>query len=136
MNKILLFAALLFSSATFASQLEADLHTYVSNLIANIGIPANAQTTHHALVNNTTDVGMDVMVYYKICADNNGCDDSHHYKIHINPHSIWQDGLNLHLYPIYNRVGRFIVTGSTIVTGNGLENGRVENVSTGYIDVR
>lgn len=77
-------------------------------------------TDHFASVTNNTNQVQYITVYYSICADNKGCDTSHHYKIKLIPYGHWQDGIRLSISPNYVNAGHFKVIATTRVVGNGI----------------
>lgn len=117
MKKTLLALALGLSVTTsFAAQLDARLETQALRALGFKNTEVTLTTLHKATVTNNTDQVQTIFVFYEICADNKGC-DKRHYKIQVNPHDAWSDGVTMHLYPIYGRAGRFNINGTTQVTG-------------------
>lgn len=134
MNKLILAPlCTIISTACIASPLSATLHAQALNTIGLHGQQSYLTTLHTAQVTNNSDIVQTITVSYTICADNKGCDYSHHYRVKINPHASWQDGITLHKYPTYNFPGHYAITGYTGISGNGINQ---TYPSTGYIDVR
>ncbi len=134
MNKLLIAPlCTLVSTACLSSPLTAVLHTQALNSLGLHGQQSYITTLHTAQVTNDSDDIQTITVGYSICADVKGCDYSHHYKVKINPHATWHDGMTLHKYPTYNFAGHYAVTGYTSVSGLGINQ---TYPSTGYIDVR
>lgn len=134
MNKLIIAPlCTIISTACISAPLTAILHTQALNTLGIHGQQSYITTLHTAQVTNDSDIMQLVTVSYAICADNKGCDYSHHYRVKINPHAIWKDGIALHKYPTYNFAGHYAITGSTSISGNGINQ---IYPSTGYIDVR
>lgn len=117
MKKIVTLLAVLASTQALSAPLEAELITKTFEVSALKNTQTYLTSMHHASVTNNTDQVQPITVSYRICAENKGCDNSHHFRVKVNPHATWQDGTILHLYPTYAVQGNFAVNAYTSVTG-------------------
>ena len=118
MKKMLLASILALSVTTvFADPLDAIVQAQAVTALGYANQDILLITNHHATVTNNTDDMHVITVWYKICADNKGCNDEHHYKVKVNPHATWSDGMQLQMDEIYHNKGRYNLTATTTVTG-------------------
>lgn len=134
MKKLLLASFLSLSTITaFADPLDATVKAQAITALGYQNQEVQLITNHWASVTNNTDQMRVITVWYKICADNKGCNDEHHYKVKVNPHATWSDGMQLRMGEVYHNRGRYNLTATTTVTGEFGLNKTINNVN--YIEI-
>ena len=129
MNKILaLIMALSISSAVYAH----DVGTYVPNMTANTDEQVNVRSQHHARLINNTNNKQKYHVRLTLCAQSKGCSQEYNVDVFIPAHSERTVRQTMEYSFFYTRSGKYAMTGTTEVTGDG---GQVKGY-TGYVTVR